>query len=411
MISPLAKTFFTWLLIFIGISLILQSFRPADEQKDVVQDDVVLQTTDDSYSLGEGVIVEVRNNLDRTIRVSSDCPAEPLKVEQYKNGIWKPLLAPQGKYFSCERDSAFFEFAPNTPVSIDFSPWKDELFSEIGRYRLTLEVMIDDIAKSFSTEFEVAERGFFSSVVYHAFFRPIFNFLLFLTSVLPGFSFGLAIIVLTILIRLILLVPNQKALKSQKAMMRLQPELEDIKRKYKGDQQKISQETLALWKRHKVTPLGGCLPILLQLPILIALFYVIKDGFSPYQGYIIYDFLSISVDLTRVNTDFFGLLDLHQINATWLPLLAGGLQFFQMKMALAHKRPEHHQDEKKSETSGAPLQDSLKMMNKTMIYFMPIMIALMVASLPSGVGLYLTVSTVFGIAQQYFVNKGDVVVG
>ena len=91
--------------------------------------------------------------------------------------------------------------------------------------------------------------------------------------------------------------------------MKIQPEIDAIKKKYSGNQEKISRETMELWKKHKVSPVGGCLPMLLQLPILIALFYVVKNGFSPYESYVAYDFLS-SVDFTLVDTNFFGVLDL-----------------------------------------------------------------------------------------------------
>ncbi|MGE3278382.1 MAG: YidC/Oxa1 family membrane protein insertase [Candidatus Altimarinota bacterium] len=425
----MAKKFFVWLLIFLGLSLILQSFQTG-ESDPASLDDFVLATTQESYTVGESPVLNVTNQLDRTIRVSSDCPSEPLTVERYQNGVWQTLSAPEGKYVECApgagstdptssqhvfHQAEFLEFAPKVVTSIDYSPWKDLLFDELGRYRIQLAVEVDGTPKSFFAEFEMEERGFFSSVSFRLFLQPIFNFLLFLTSVLPGHNFGLAVIALTLIIRLILLVPNQKALKSQKAMSMIQPELEAIKRKYKGDQQRISMETMELWKKHRVNPIGGCLPLLIQLPILIALFYVVKTGFTPYQGYLMYDFLK--VDLSQIDTNFFGILQLEQVNATWLPILVGLLQFFQMKLAFARKKIDKghaegegvkkheiaHKDEQVDPTDA--LQDPLRMMNKTMLYFMPLMMGFMVATLPSGVGLYLAVSTLFGIVQQYAVNR------
>lgn len=424
----MAKKFFVWLLIFLGLSLILQSFQPAEVDRSTLED-FVLHPTEESYYLGEAPVIEVFNNLDRTIRVPTECPQEPLTVERYRNGVWEQLSAPQGEYLQCLSSDTevsvshhefyqpeYFEFQPNSTISIDYSPWKDELFDEMGRYRALLMVEVDSVQKTFQTEFEISERGFFSSVTFRLFFQPIFNFLLFLTSILPGYRFGLAVIVLTLIIRFLLLIPNQKALQSQKAMMEIQPELDAIKRKYKGDQQRISLETMELWKKHRVNPVGGCLPLLIQLPILIALFYVVKIGFTPFQGHLVYDFLSY-VDLSQVNTDFYGILHLEQVNATWLPILVGLLQFFQMKLAFSRKKivgphAQHHEEKKhevaKKDEHVDPteaLQDPLRMMNKTMLYFMPIMMAFMVATLPAGVGLYLAVSTIFGIVQQYVVNR------
>jgi YidC/Oxa1 family membrane protein insertase len=424
----LAKKFFTWLLIFLGLSLILQNFTPKEADPSTLED-FVLIPQDESFTLGEAPVIEIQNNLDKSYRIPSDCPSEPLTVERYQNGLWQKLSSEAGKYLDCVNGTTvvdihdhvnfhqpeYFELTPSTLTVVDYSPWKDELFSQLGRYRIVLDVTVDEVPKSFYTEFEVAERGFFSSVAYRLFFQPIFNFLLFLTSILPGHNFGLAVIALTFIIRLILLVPNQKALKSQKDMMKIQPELEEIKRKYKGDQQRISLETMELWKKHRVNPIGGCLPLLIQLPILIALFYVVKTGFTPFQGHLVYEFLSTS-DLALIDTNFYGLLDLQSVNATWLPIFVGLLQFFQMKLSFSRKHiVGQKNDEKKHELATkdevvdptVALQDPLRMMNKTMLYFMPIMMAFMVATLPSGVGLYLAVSTFFGILQQYYVNRSN----
>jgi|CXWL01.1.fsa_nt_gi YidC/Oxa1 family membrane protein insertase len=420
------KKFFTWLLIFIGLVLILQSFRtPVDSSKTFVED-LVLKTDQSSYYLGDAVLLTVESSLDQTLRVPSECPAEPFQVERYTNGVWKVLSSGQGQYLQCSSvgkdiDSPlvpyslvpdFWELTAKTSTTIDYSPWKSQLFDQLGKYRITLSTNISDVYKSFTTEFEVVERGFFSSVTYELFFRPIFNFLLFLTSILPGYNFGLAIIALTLIIRLILLVPNQKALKSQRSMMRIQPELDAIKRKYKGDQTKISQETMALWKQHRVNPIGGCLPLLIQLPFLIAIFYVVRSGLNPYQGEMIYSFLS-NIDISLVSSNFFGVLQLEKINATWLPISVGLLQFIQMKLSFSIRKQSLDQN-KTSVVEVTPdgkshsideLQDPLKMMNKTMIYFMPVMMGFAVATLPSGVGLYLFVSTLFSLAQQFAVNR------
>lgn len=424
------------MLIFIGITLVLQSFQGEKEVTPSDLDDFVISTDDNKYTLGDNVIVEVKNNLDHTVRLASGCPAAPLLVEKYINGVWERQIADEGLFLECVDESDKedliaekifytqqndFVFLPNSSYLIEYSPWKEELFSSLGQYRITLSMDVDDVAKSFSTEFEFSERGFFSSVTYNLFFRPIFNFLLYLTSILPGYNFGLAVILLTVIIRLLLLAPNHKALKSQRAMMKIQPEIEEIKRRHKGDQQKISKETMALWKKHKVSPVGGCLPLLMQLPILIALFYVVKIGFSPYQSHIIYEFLS-SVSLADVNPNFFGILDLRLVNITWLPISVGLLQFFQMKLSFSRKKvraeigalgeevieitdPNDKNKKKKKDKKPAGSANPMKMMNKTMLYFMPLMIAFMVASTPAGVGLYLAVSSVFGIGQQYFINK------
>jgi YidC/Oxa1 family membrane protein insertase len=417
----LAKKFLTWLLLFIGISLIFQSFQEPDEAK-LNLSDIVISSTDSEYSVAEFPQIKITNNLEKTIRIESECPSEPLKVERYSNGVWEAQESKKGLHVVCDdmTEGDLLSFVQpkiivlpaKESITLDYSPWKSQIFSELGKYKVTLTTEIENVQKEFSTEFSIKNRGFISNIGYHFFYRPIYNVMLFLISILPGNNFGLAIIVLTFLIRLVLLVPNQKALGSQRAMMKIQPELDAIRNKYKGNQEKISQETMLLWKKHRVNPIGGCLPLLIQMPILISLFYVVKSGFTPYQGEMIYSFLE-NVNLSLVDTNFYGILDLQEVNIIWLPLLVGMLQFFQLKLSFSRrsKQQKHGKevidvvDENDKKDKKKTPENPMQMMSKSMMYFMPVMMALMAASLPSGVGVYLVISTLFGIGQQYFVNK------
>jgi YidC/Oxa1 family membrane protein insertase len=218
-------------------------------------------------------------------------------------------------------------------------------------------------------------------------------------------------VVLTLGIRLLLLSPSQKALKSQRAMQKIQPEIDAIKKKYEGQQEKVAQETMALFKRHKVSPISSCLPILIQFPILIGLFYVVRDGLSPYDTHLLYDFLS-HASIGSYEMHFLGVLNLMEKNITWLPISVGLMQFAQMKLTFAKQKSKDDKkvidvdgDGKVVKTEGKKAPDPMKMMSKTMVYFLPLMIVFMTASLPSGVGLYWGVSTAFGVVQQLFVNR------
>ena len=121
------------------------------------------------------------------------------------------------------------------------------------------------------------------------FFLPLFNLLVFLYEI-PFFDFALAIIVFTIVIRTILAPLFIKQIRSQKEMQRMQPLIREVQRKHKGNRQKISEETMALYKEHGVNPAAGCLPVILQLPILFALYQAlirasgIIQGFVPNEG-------------------------------------------------------------------------------------------------------------------------------
>lgn len=172
----------------------------------------------------------------------------------------------------------------------------------------------------------------------------------------------------------------------------IQPKLNELKKKYGDDKQRFAQETINIYKEHKVNPFGSCLPLLLQIPILIGLFNVIQSGLDPNNSYLLYDGLK-NFDISQVQTVFLGILDLTKVNFWVLPVIVGVLQYLQMKLSFARKQP---QPTDKSE---------MEVANKTMTYIMPVMIAFFTASVPSGVGLYWAFSTIYGIVQQMVINK------
>jgi len=222
-------------------------------------------------------------------------------------------------------------------------------------------------------------------------YRPLFNGLIFLYNVIPGHDFGIAIIVLTLISRVILYPLNQKAIKSQKALAELQPKIKEIQQKYKNEKEKQGQALMELYKVHKINPASGCLPFLVQFPVLIALFSVFRSGLDPEKLNGLYSFVSHP---GAINNMFLGLINLAEKNYI-LAILAGALQFIQTKM-MTPKNPN---------AAKAGSSDFSSMMNKQMLYFFPILTTFIAASLPAGLGLYWVAMTAFGIAQQYFVMK------
>src|SRR3990167_6193343 len=120
-----------------------------------------------------------------------------------------------------------------------------------------------------------------SLIFNEALYRPLFNGLIFLYNIIPLPDFGVAIILLTIIIRLVLYPLNQKSITSQKALGELQPQIKDVQNKYPTDKVKQSQAMMELYKKNNINPASGCLPILIQLPILIALYQVFWNGLNP----------------------------------------------------------------------------------------------------------------------------------
>ena len=195
--------------------------------------------------------------------------------------------------------------------------------------------------------------------------QQFFAFLLNTTDKYVG-NFGVSIIIVTILIKIALLPLTLKQDKSMKEMKKIQPELEKLKEKYANDKQMLNIKTMELYKEHKVNPLGGCLPLLIQLPILIALFGVLRNGIIPQDSSFLWLKLSDK--------------DPYYI----LPILNGAVSFFQQKlMGSADSNPQM----------------------KNMMYIFPIMMIFISYRMPSGLQLYWLTSSILAVVQQYFIMK------
>ncbi|HAZ28825.1 MAG TPA: hypothetical protein DCY48_03580 [Candidatus Magasanikbacteria bacterium] len=224
------------------------------------------------------------------------------------------------------------------------------------------------------------------------FYQPIYNLFVGFYHVIP--DLGIVIIVVTLLIKIVLYPLTAKSIRAQKSLSELQPKLESIKKEHKGDQQKIAQETMKLYKEHKVNPLGSCLPILIQMPVLFAMFYVLRDGFDPASFRFLYSFISPPESINSVSLGFFDLSE----RSVVLALLAGGAQFWQSRMMTTKKPP-------KGVGEGAKDENLMAMMNKQMLYFMPVITVIIGMQFPAGLALYWFLSTLFTAIQQWLLFK------
>lgn len=222
-------------------------------------------------------------------------------------------------------------------------------------------------------------------------YQPLFNGLIWLYNVIPGHDLGVAIIALTVLIRLIFYPLSKKAIRSQKAMAKLQPEIKEIRKKYK-DKQEQAKAMMDLYKKYKINPISGCLPILIQFPILIALYRVFFTGLDPQKLDGLYSFVARPETLDLM---FLGMVDLSQRSIV-LALLAGLFMFIQSKMIMP----------KNMMKQGGGLKigslDFSSLMSQQMTYFMPLITIFIAWNLPSALPLYWIVITLFGIVQQHF---------
>lgn len=223
------------------------------------------------------------------------------------------------------------------------------------------------------------------------FYQPILNLLVFLYNTVSFNDLGIAIILLTIVIKLVFWPLGRQAIKSQKALQDMQPRIEELKKQY-TDKTELSRATMEMYKTHKVNPFSSCLPLLIQLPFLWAVYRVFTDGINNNLN-LVYSFIAKP---ERMNIISLGILDLSKRSIV-LAILAGLAQFWQAKMMLTKKTAMKSTD-KKEENMAA-------IMNKQMLYFMPAITIFIGVSLPGGLTLYWFVITVLTALQQLFTFK------
>lgn len=218
-------------------------------------------------------------------------------------------------------------------------------------------------------------------------YNPILNLLVGLYNIIPGHDIGVVIILVTIVIRLALAPFMHKSLKGQKAMSALQPKIAELREKHKDDQQEQAKAMMSLYKEHNVSPFSSCLPLLIQLPILIALYQVFSKALKGnLEG--LYSFVS---NPGMLNTKLFGIFDLTQPNIVFA-VLAGLAQFWQSWLI--------------SKWQTAPTGDATaKALNIQMLYILPLISVFIAWRLPAGLPLYWIVTTLFAVGQQYYINK------
>lgn len=450
--QPKKISFTQWFFIFLISFFAFRYFFPTQEptgegEPTLSAVSLAFTSTKDTYTLGETVALTLDNRSEKTYAFTLDCPQAPFHVEQYVDGNWLDLTATNEKTTCSATTPANTkhwtdtgDLLPQTQRVISYADWNHELFGETGKYRvqavftevistetrdqllaqaqaeaelhpqfqeietgtgtvieqMPVTINPDDVIQpeilTLEAQFEVAGRSWFGWIWETLIYNPIFNILIFLASVLPSHNLGWAIIVLTIIVRLVLLIPNQKALRSQRAMQEIQPKLKELQLKYANDQQKLAQETMALWKKHQINPFGSCLPMFIQLPVLIALFYAVRglsENFSTSQSASLYAGLS-NFDLDLLSLNFYG-LDITVKGVVWVAIGLAILQFIQMKLSFKKMDKKY--------------QDPSQAMTSTMLYFMPLMIGVMAYSFPLAVSFYWATSTIFGIGQQIVVNR------
>ncbi len=236
------------------------------------------------------------------------------------------------------------------------------------------------------------------SFLFHNFFyAPLYNGLVLFINIIPFHSVGLAVIFFTCIVKVIILPLSQQSVRTQFEMKQIEPELNELKLKYKDDKKLQAEKTMQLYKEKGINPFGGIFLMLIQLPVLIALYWVFLNGGLPkIDQSTIYSFTKIP-DI--INMNFFGINVADK--SIFFALLVAVTQFLQMQITIPKKKKDEAKDEKKSNFT----DELAKNMNMQMKYVMPVIMFFIAKSFPLVVSLYLITSSLFAIGQEFYVRS------
>lgn len=233
-----------------------------------------------------------------------------------------------------------------------------------------------------------------STFFYSAFYNPIYNALVALVALVPGSDVGIAVILLTVGIRLVLLPFSLSAARTQLAMKTLEPKIKELKEKHKGDKEKEALETLALYRAERVNPFASILTVFIQIPVLLALYWVfLYEPFTIINTARLYGFTPVP---HSTSLQFLGLISMMGKSIV-LAILAGLTQFLQAHMALSGTM--------KPSTVGGMQGDFQKVMGLQLKYVFPFLIGTISYTTSSAIALYFITTNLAGALQEWHVRR------
>ena len=399
------KTFLLWFVLFYLGAMTYQRLVPAQPSPgEHTNPTISITPVKQDFIIGQRVEWQITNQLSETVQFFSPCESESERssLQLFRQKDDNETLV--SDFQECkDLPISDITLQAGESANFDLRAFQDQFLAREGTYVLEMTFQRTEsdpytVRSSIVTlDRPGAIRQLFRAIVS----RPLFNLLVFFMRFLPGHSFGWAVVLLTLVVRLVLFFPNQKAMKSQRELQKLQPKLQEIKDKYKNDQQTQALKTMELYRVHKINPMSSCLPILLQFPFLIGVYYLVREGISPHLLYLLYDFQQ-GVDLTQVDVQFFG-LNLLVPNKWILPFIVAGAQWGALRLSFIKQKKRKSDSNALAEKSAAT--DPNAQMQLIMQWMMPVMIGFFTAAVPSAVGIYWLTSTLFGIGQQEVVNR------
>jgi len=237
------------------------------------------------------------------------------------------------------------------------------------------------------------------SNLFHLFFyNPIYNTIVLLIHIIPGGDVGVAVIIITILTRIILLPFSISAARTQHAMGTIEPKLKEIREKHKDDKEKQAKKTMEVYREAQINPFSSIITTFLQIPILLALYMVFRyEAFPLIDTHLLYSFITAPIN---VSTHFLGLINVSNKSIV-LAVLAGITQYVQATFMIArtdlNKTSHKPGDAKKT--------DFTKMLNTQMRYMFPFIIAIVAYTTSGAIALYFATTNAFGALQEVYLRR------
>lgn len=225
--------------------------------------------------------------------------------------------------------------------------------------------------------------------------QPIYNVFVSLIGIMPGGDVGFAIIVLTILMRILFYPAFTASIRTQMGMQAIQGEIDEINTKFKDDPKERATRTMALFKERNIRPLSGFLAILVQIPVFIALYFAFfKEELPKIVTELLYPFVQVP---QMVDTEFLGFINLLTPHNIFLSVLVGLLQYGVVRLSLARIKPG---------TTTTPEKEMAQNMQRyLMLYFLPGLMMVVSYSLPAAAGLYFTTTNLLSLCQEWLIRR------
>ena len=404
------KKILDFIIIFLLVFLIMQYINWNGKQATKnIENTIILKTIKNSYSVPAWIKLEIENKTKKDLKIEI---CKDLKIKYINTDTFIDLPEKFCKNNILDIKSWTKKEVDYSSVYEKFKSKWNYLIKLSDNYKKQISKILWKDKKDFdkiTANFDIEPRGTIAKIFIYLFYAPAYNLIIFLVK-LFSWSFGWAIIVITIFLRLILLWPQHKMLVSQKKLQAIQPKIKKIQEEHKANPQVLGQKMMELYKTEKVNPMGSCWFMLIQMPILLVIYNVIRFINDNSNHYYLYSFLK-DFDFNSMSFEFFWINLLGKWWVSWLilALIVWILQFIQIYLSNKNAKKSNNSwvvlEKKKWAKDYNSMMPDPEMMQKVMLYWMPAMVAVFTYNFPAGLWIYWGISTLFMIIQQLIVNR------